>query len=70
MSEVRSEGVMAARGPVPGCRPQSKKRKMILERVDETVDQELNTDAVHAALAALLMRYHRTKRDRLATAGP
>jgi hypothetical protein len=34
---------------------------MVLELVDETVDQEVDLDAMHEALAALLVRAYRSR---------
>lgn len=43
--------------------------RAMLELANETIDQEVDLDALHKALAVLLMRYHRARSLSETTAG-
>ena len=43
--------------------------RAILELANETIDQEVDLDALHDALAALLVRYHKARSLSEPTAG-
>jgi len=50
------------RVPSAATPPRRRPNPTVLELVNETVDQDLDLDELHRALAALLVSYHRKQR--------
>jgi hypothetical protein len=59
----RVDGVDGLHSRLPNDQRSASRRRpqagATLELVDETTDQEIDVDALHDALAVLLVRYHR-----------
>jgi hypothetical protein len=67
--EAGGEVIIAVGGPRAPAASAIAKPGIVLDLVDETADEDLNTDALHAALAALLIRHYQKNRERLPTTG-
>lgn len=66
-ARLTDHGVLPNRPASPlssGQRANSRPAEMMLELVSETVEQEIDVDALHCALVALLVRYHRAQATR------